>query len=440
VFGRYLKPNINLFLSCIKTLFPALPPHRKQASFWQKRDAKLPTICLSFNPKYLCMILFNRTVNFQKQALLVLLVVAVVACKKTETVTLPPVKVNVVKAVQNDVPIYEEFVAQVYGESDVDIRTRVEGWVTEMNFKEGSAIKKGTLLYVIDDIEYKNKVDQQRSELSKAKTELVRAQSELSRVRPLTEMNALSKQDLENAVAAFEAAQAQVKANEASLKNSEVELGYTKVYAPFDGVVGSSNVRIGDYVSRLGSTSVLATISSVTGVRVRFQISEREYLRIAQMSTEELSAAQKNIQLIMADGSIYPQTGQVNFADREIDPKTGTLTIETTFPNPKGLLRPGLFVKTRVLLSTYPNAVLVPQRAIFQLQNLAQVFTVSDSSTLKVSIVETGPKVGDAWIIKKGLSAGDKVAVIGNASLTPNSKIEAVEMKWPDDAQPASKE
>jgi len=132
---------------------------------------------------------------------------------------------------------------------------------------------------------------------------------------------------------------------------------------------------------------------------------------------------------------LYSEKGEVNFGNREIDPKTGTLTIESTFPNPTGLLRPGMFVKARILLSTYPNAVLVPQRAVFQLQNLTQVFTISDSSTLKVTIVETGPKVGDAWIIKKGIKAGGRVAVVGTASLTPNSKIEVVEMKWPDDAQ-----
>jgi membrane fusion protein (multidrug efflux system) len=264
---------------------------------------------------------------------------------------------------------------------------------------------------------------------------MVRAQNELSRVKPLTELNALSKKDLDNAQAAYDAAQAQVKANEASLQNARIEYGYTRVSAPFDGVVGISNVRVGDYVSRAGTTSVLTTISSIQGVRVRFQISEREYLRIAQMTTDEIASARKNVQLILADGSLYSEKGEVNFADREIDPKTGTLTIEANFPNPKGLLRPGLYVKTRVLLSTYPNAVLVPQRAVMQLQNLAQVFTVTDSSTLKVTIVETGPKVGDAWVIKKGLNAGDKVAVIGVASLTPNSKIEVVETKWPDDAQ-----
>jgi membrane fusion protein (multidrug efflux system) len=382
------------------------------------------------------MKLFANTAVLQKKIIYILVAIVVVCCgKNKETVTLPPVKVNVVKAVVNDVPVYEDFVAQVYGQSDVDIRSRVEGWVTSVNFKEGSPVKKGALLYIIDDVQYQTRVDREGSELARSKTELVRTQNELSRVKPLTELNALSKKDLDNAQAAYDAAQAQVQASEASLQNARIELGYTRVLAPFDGVVGISNVRVGDYVSRAGTTSVLTTISSIKGVRVRFQISEREYLRIAQMTTEEIASAKKNVQLIMADGSLYPEKGEVNFADREIDPRTGTLTIEAEFPNPKGLLRPGLFVKTRVLLSTYPNAVLVPQRAVFQLQNLAQVFTVTDSSTLKVNIVETGPKVGDAWIIKKGLNAGDKVAVIGTASLTPNSKVEAVEMKWPDDAQ-----
>ena len=364
-----------------------------------------------------------------------LLLLVVHGCGKKAEIVLPPVKVNVVKAVQSDVPLYEDFVAQVYGQSDVDIRARVEGWVTSMNFKEGSQVKKGTLLYVIDDIEYKNRVDRQASELTRAKTELVRTENELNRVRPLTELNALSQKDLDNAVASYEAAEAHVSATEASLQNAKVELGYTRVYAPFDGIIGISNVRVGDYVSRVGGTSVLTTISSVQGVRVRFQISEREYLRIAQMTQEELSTAKKNVQLILADGSIYPEKGEINFADREIDPKTGTLTVEATFPNPKGLLRPGLFVKTRILLSTVPGAVLVPQRAVFQLQHLSQVYMVTDSSTLKAVSVEPGPKVGDGWIIKKGLKAGDRVAIVGTASLTPSTKIEVVEQKWPESSQ-----
>lgn len=372
----------------------------------------------------------------QKSSWILLLMMALAGCgKKPEAISLPPVKVNVVKAIENDVPLYEDFVAQVYGSSDVDIRARVEGWVTSMNFKEGSNVKKGDLLYIIDDVQYQTRVDREASELASSKTELVRAQNDLSRVKPLTEQNALSKKDLDNAVAAYEAAQAKVKASEASLQNAKIEHGYTRVYAPFDGIIGTSKFRVGDYVSRAGASSVLTTISSIRAIRVRFQISEREYLRIAKMTPEELSAARKNVQLILADDSIYPQNGEVNFADREIDPKTGTLTIEAIFSNPTGLLRPGMFVKARILLSTYQNAVLIPQRSVFQLQTLNQVFTVTDSSTLKVTMVEVGPKIGDGWIIKKGLKAGDRVAVVGVASLTPNSKIEAVEMKWPDDAQ-----
>jgi membrane fusion protein, multidrug efflux system len=384
---------------------------------------------------------FFLTTAQRQKTLILVMGLALAACgKKTEMVVLPPVKVNVVKAIQNDVPLYEDFVAQVYGESDVDIRSRVEGWVTSVNFKEGSAVKKGDLLYVIDDIQFKTRVDREASDLASAKTEMVRAQNELSRVKPLADLNALSKQDLDNSTAAFEAALSKVKAAEASLENAKIEFGYTRVYAPFNGVVGISNVRVGDYASRAGASSVLTTISNISGVRVRFQISEREYLRIAGMTQEELSLAKKNVQLILADGSLYTEKGEVNFADREIDPKTGTLTIEAIFPNPKGLLRPGMFVKARTLLSTYPNAVMVPQRAVFQLQSLAQVFTVTDSSTLKVTVIETGQKIGDAWIIKKGLKAGERVAVIGTASLTPNSKIEVVEMKWPDDAQKNNQE
>lgn len=347
---------------------------------------------------------------------------------------MPSTKVNVVKAIVKDVPLYEEFVAQTFGLSDVDIRTRVEGWVTSVNFKEGSTVKKGDLLYVIDDVQYKTRVDHEASDLTRSKTELVRAQNELSRVKPLAELNALSKKDLDNATASFEAAQAQVQASEASLSNAKTELGYTRVYSPFDGIIGISNVRVGDYVSRGGASSILTTVSSIGSVRVRFQISEREYLRIAKLSKEQLAAVRKNIQLIMADGSLYPQTGEVNFGDRQIDPKTGTLTIEASFPNPDGLLRPGLFVKTRVLLSTYPQAILIPQRAVLQLQNLSQVFVVTDSSTLKTTIIETGGKVDDAYIVTKGLRAGEKVAVVGVASLTPNSKIEEVIMKWPEEA------
>ena len=353
------------------------------------------------------------------------------ACAKKQTVVMPPAKVSVIKAVQADVPIYEDFVAQVYGLSDVEIRARVEGWITGVHFKEGSQVEKGSLLYTIDDIQYKTRVDAAASDLAKARTEVVRTKNELDRVKPLSDLNALSKKDLDNADASYKAAVASEQAANSVLDNTKIELGYTRVYAVIGGVVGISNARVGDYVSRASASSVLTTISDIQSVRVRFQISEREFLRIAQMAQEEIRRMRK-VQLVLADGNLYAQTGEVNFANREIDPKTGTITVESSFPNPKGLLRPGLFVKVRVLLSTYKDAVVIPQRAVFQLQSVFQVFSVTDSSTLKASMIETGPKSGDGWVVTKGLKAGDKVAIIGNANLTLNSKIEEVVTAWPD--------
>lgn len=354
-----------------------------------------------------------------------------IGCSKKPAVVLPPAKVSVVKAIQKDVPIYEDFVAQVFGQSDVEIRARVEGWVTSVNFREGSQVKQGDLLYTVDDLQYKTRVDAAAGDLAKAKTEVVRAHNELNRVEPLTQLNALSQKDLDNATASYKAALAAEDAAKASLENAKIELGYTRIYAPFNGTIGISNARVGDYVSRAGASSVMTTISEISRVRVRFQLSEREYLRIARLSKEEIQRI-RNVQLVLADGSLYAYPGEVNFANREVDPKTGTITVETSFPNPTGLLRPGLFVKVRVQLSIFNDAILIPQRCVFQLQSLFQVFAVSDSSTLKAATIETGPKSGDGWIITKGLKAGDKVAIVGNANLSANSKIEEVAVAWPD--------
>jgi membrane fusion protein, multidrug efflux system len=361
----------------------------------------------------------------------ILTLLIVMGCAKKQAVVMPPAKVSVIKAIQKDVPLYEEYVAQVFGLADVDVRSRVEGWVTAVHFKEGSQVNKGDLLYTVDDIQYKTKVDGAASDLARANTEVVRAQNELNRVRPLAEQNALSQKDLDNADASYKAAVAQEQAAKAVLENAQIELGYTKVYAQISGVIGISNARVGDYVKAVANTSILTTISDVKSVRVRFQLSEREFLRIGRLAKEEIQRMKK-VELLLADGSLYPQTGEVNFANREIDPKTGTITVESTFDNPKGLLRPGLFVKVRVLFSTFKNAIVIPQRSVFQLQSVFQVFSVTDSSTLKASMIEVGPKSGDGWVVTKGLKAGDKVAVIGNANLTLNSKIEEVPTAWPD--------
>jgi membrane fusion protein (multidrug efflux system) len=184
----------------------------------------------------------------------------------------------------------------------------------------------------------------------------------------------------------------------------------------------------------MGTTSVLATISSVGAVRVRFQISEKEYLRLGRLTKEELDNTRKNVRLVLADGTEYEGVGEINLADREIDPKTGTLTVEARFANPTGVLRPGLFVKARILVTTIPNAVLVPQRAVIQQQHLSQVFIVNSEGKIQATAVETGPKSGDAWVITSGVKAGDLVAILGTASITPETVITVNEQAWPEKA------
>ncbi|AFD09196.1 efflux RND transporter periplasmic adaptor subunit [Solitalea canadensis] len=350
------------------------------------------------------------------------------SCKPKTAKTSPPVEVSVIKAQQTDVPIYQEYVGQTYGLSDVDIRARVEGWVTGVHFKEGTKVKKGTLLYTIDDIQYQTRVDQAAGNLASAKTEVARAQSQLNRVKPLADMNALSKQDLDNAVAEFNAAKARQQVTEAALQNAKIELGYAKVYAPIDGIIGISNVRVGDYVSRT-SSNILSTVSQTGTVRVRFQITETEYLRFAR-EFKKINERMREVSLILPDNSVFNEKGHVDFANRQIDPQTGSITLEASFDNQSGLLRPGLYVKVQLLTQSFSNAIVVPQRAVTQLQNLYQVFIVDNTNTLKVKVIEPGPRVGDMWIITKGLTPGERVALIGTMALTDKSKVTPVETKW----------
>ncbi|UKJ07868.1 efflux RND transporter periplasmic adaptor subunit [Solitalea lacus] len=350
------------------------------------------------------------------------------ACKDKTIKASPPAEVSVITARQASVPVYQEYVGQTYGLADVDIRARVEGWVTGMYFKEGTKVKKGSLLYTIDDIQYQTRVDQAAGNVASAKTEVARAKSQLNRVKPLADMNALSKMDLDNAKAEYNAAVARQQVSEAALRNSKIELGYAKVHAPIDGIIGISNVRVGDYVSRAGS-NILSTISQTGTIRVRFQVNETEFLKFVR-NYKESQASRQDVTLILPDNTIFNEKGKVDFANRQIDPETGSITIEASFANQSGLLRPGLYVKVELLTGNYPNVVVVPQRAINQLQSLYQVFVVDKTNTLKVRIVEVGPRVGDMWIITKGLQPNERVALIGTMALNDNSKVTPIEAKW----------
>lgn len=365
-----------------------------------------------------------------------LLLTVMVACKQKEEkkdAVVP--EVNIVAAGQRTVPVFTDYVGQTYGQSDIDIRARVDGWVVSMHFKEGDPVRKGQLLYVIDDLPIRERIEAARARLAQSNTMMARAKSDLDRVEPLAKMNALSQRDLDAAKATYDASRGEVEVAKSQLNTANLELGYTRITAPISGIIGISKVQVGDYVTRTSTmTEPLNTVSTVGSVRVRFPISESEYLRFARRVRTEPAkgAALKSIpvELILADGTVFPEQGSIDLANRQVDPATGSLLLQAVFRNEMGLIRPGQYVKVRFKTDEYKDAILLPQQAVSQLQGIYQVFVVNDSSKLAPRVVKPGARVGSNWIIAEGLKAGEKVAVVGNASINMNNPVKQVNMNW----------
>ena len=353
------------------------------------------------------------------------------ACNKPTPPPIPVLDVPYIKVRIADVPLFREFVGQTFGQSDIDIYTRVDGLVTSINFLEGSRVKKGQLLFTIDPAQYEGKVAQAQGQLAEARSILVNSQEDLKRIRPLADMNAVSKRDLDAAISREEAARGKVEAAKAFLDNQKLELSYTKIVAPIEGVIGISKVRVGDYVSRLSTKSILNTISSLSNVRVRFSVSENDLMKYVaeRKAVGDTASLSKKVEvdMLLSDGSIYPHKGVLNFADRAIDPTTGTLTIEAEFPNAENSIRPGQFVRVRLVSSTVKNAMLVPQRAVQEMQGIYQVYIIDQANTVQVRVVEMGQKSGNEWMITKGVDATDRIALLGNQFIQVNSKVNPVD-------------
>jgi membrane fusion protein, multidrug efflux system len=362
--------------------------------------------------------------RYHSKLLLFLSLAAFMGCKdKKEQAQLVP-EVNVVTAGQETVPVYSEYVGETYGKSDVEIQSRVQGWVEQLLFKEGSRVSQGQLLYVIQDDELRDKEQQAQANLSQQEVLLVRAKSELDRVKPLTEMNALSQRDLDMAQAGYDAQEQAVTAARAGLSNARTQLSYTRITAPIDGIIGISKVQVGDYVKNVGEGAI-NTISALGDIRVRFPITENDFLTFQRkMSASALQNL--DIQFVLNDGSVLPETGRLDFANREVDPNTGSILIQAVVANKSHLLRPGQYVKVRFKSDELPNAVLVPQQAINQMQSIYTVSIVNDSNKISPRTVKTGPRVGSNWVITDGVKAGEKIALVGNAVIKPGMEIKPV--------------
>lgn len=375
--------------------------------------------------------------NHYLSCLFLLITLVLISCKDKKGIeAVSQIEVPVVEVVQQDVALESEYTGQTYGDADVEIRTRVEGWVLSMNFTEGSMVRKGQLLYTIDPLPYQNQVDEAEASLAEANSMLIKAKNDLDRIEPLAAIGAVSQRELVAANATYESNKAMVSSNEAGLRNARIKLGYCSVVSPITGMIGLSSVRVGDYVSQ-GPQYVINTVSSIDNIRVRFTIGEKEYLRITRLMESmkiKLGQAGDVVRMVLADGSFYPLKGKMNFANRQIDPSTGAMTLEAQFKNVNNLIRPGQYVKLRMITEYRKAALLIPQRAVNEMQGLFQVYTVADSNKIDLKLIKLGPSYNMSYIVENGLTPKEKVVVGGTQMLRAGSVIKPVEKKWSPDS------
>lgn len=371
---------------------------------------------------------------------------AALACNKEEAkpVAPPPPLVKVAESVTRDVPIYVEAIGQTRGNEEIEISARVEGFLETMSFKEGSFVKKGQVLYTIDSRPFRANLAQAKANQAQSQAELVRKQQDVARYQPLVAKNAVSVQEYETAVAQEKAQESAVAASKAAADRAQIDLGYTTVIAPTDGLIGVTEVHPGTLVGR-GQTTVLTHLSKVDPIDVRFAITEADYLKYArrrdagQAAAADAGAAAPDagaaktggaadgtpFQMILADGSTHQYPGSLVFVDRNVDPQTGTIRLEAAFPNPNFLIRPGQYARVRASVSVKKDAVLVAQRSIAEAQGISSVGVVKSDDTVEMRPVKTADRVGDLVIIESGLKPGERVIVEGLQKVRSGMKVKA---------------
>jgi len=327
-----------------------------------------------------------------------------------------PPEVMVAPVVQRDVPIMTELVGQAAGSQDVDVRARVEGFLDTVAFTEGTLVKQGQLLYKIDPKPFEAAVASAKGNLATSQARFEKATNDVKRYTPLVAQQAVSQMELDNAVSARDATAAQVDAARAALDKAQIDLGYTAIYAPIAGLVGTTKVKAGNLVGR-GENTLLVTISVINPIFFRAGLAEAEYLRIARRLQERQAAGDVRektpIELILADGTTLPNKGYLDVVERNIDPTTGTLAMQMKFPNPGMLVRPGQYGRARFESDMKKGALLVPQRAVQELQSIYSVAVVGTDNKVSFRNVKVGPKDGSLWVIAEGLNPGDRVVVEG---------------------------
>jgi membrane fusion protein (multidrug efflux system) len=331
-------------------------------------------------------------------------------CGKPKTEAPQPPVVEVVDVIQRDVPVYMEWVASTDGSVNAVIRPQVTGYLISQNYKEGDVVKKGQVLFRIDPRVFQSALDQANGEMAQQQARWTTAKANLKRIKPLAAQNAVSQKDLDDSTGMEQSTHASVIAAQAAVDKARLDLEFTKVTSLIDGVAGIAKAQIGDLVGP-GQIGELTTVSTVDPIKVYVPVSEQQYLKA--MDNRSGKTQQTVLDLILTDGSTFPHKGKITFADRQIDPMTGTIKVATLFPNPGNLLRPGQFAKVRARMGVERNALLVPQRAVADMQGKLMVAVVGRDNKVSIRPVETGQRVDTLQVVSKGLQPGEKIVAEG---------------------------
>lgn len=340
----------------------------------------------------------------------------VTGCKKKPAAAPSTPVVQVVTVTPKDVPIYVEWIGTLEGYVNADIRAQVTGYLLTQNYAEGSEVKKGELMFQIDPRPFQAVLDQAKGMLAQAEARFVETELDVKRYEPLAKVDAISQQAYTSAVQSNVVAQAAIKTAQAAVETAQVNLDFTKITSPIDGLAGVAQAQIGNLVGP-NTSNLLTTVSTIDPIKVYFPVSEQAFLdyrrRLANAVERAAHEKELELQLILTDGSVYPLPGRFFFVNRQVDVNTGTIQVVGLFPNPTYTLRPGQYALVRAQTQIRKSALVVPQRAVSELQTSYQVATVDQENKAHIIIVTVGDKVGSDWIIEKGLKPGDRVVVEG---------------------------
>jgi membrane fusion protein (multidrug efflux system) len=358
-------------------------------------------------------------------ALLLGAICLVWSCGPSEPPAPPPPEVLVTPVVARDVPIIREWLGTTEGAVDADIRAQVAGYLISRDYQEGSRVAKDTLLFRIDPRTFQAALDEAKGDLGRAQAALELARLDVARYTPLVATGAVSRQEFDTAVQRQRSSEAEVQAALAAVDKAKIDLGFTEIRSPIEGIAGVAKRQLGDFVGPT-DTQPLTTVSQLDPIRVAFQVSEQDFLRAAPVIRQALEDGHFRrgaLELILSDGSLYPHRGTGYPAGREIDPRTGTITAKGDFPNPDQMLRPGQYARVRVQTDMARGALVVPARAVQELQGLPQLTLVKPDDTVEVRTVTTGATSGTIQVVTSGVTAGERVVVEGFQKLRPGMKV-----------------